>query len=317
MTEPDRGDHWGELVDELGVTPPAESEQQTLPAQPSPEPRPARKKKEPRPAPQGRQSSQDWSSLARSLGIDAPDEPVEIVPAETVHTIDLEADVPGESATEEVAFSEPAGDELTESEIVFGEEEVEPIVETAHETLGEDIFASGLFNETTAAPFEQDATADTGEESRKRRRKRRRRTRRPERSAEEVAHQEEPVELIEEALEESEGYMAEESVADTEAPKRSKSRRRRRSKKTDREPPGRPRVDVGHEADIDSATTADDDDDDDSEEDSDYVKEVHKGIPTWEEAVGLVIARNMESRSRHPNGGWQRGGRHRGRDRSS
>ncbi|MBA4017447.1 MAG: hypothetical protein C0483_09765 [Pirellula sp.] len=50
--------------------------------------------------------------------------------------------------------------------------------------------------------------------------------------------------------------------------------------------------------------------------------QIHKGIPTWDEAVGHVINANMESRARNPNpqgghrGGHRGGGRGRGgRDR--
>ena len=42
-------------------------------------------------------------------------------------------------------------------------------------------------------------------------------------------------------------------------------------------------------------------------------KSSHRGIPTWEEAVGLIVTANLESRSRKPNGGSSRGrGRSRG-----
>ena len=60
-------------------------------------------------------------------------------------------------------------------------------------------------------------------------------------------------------------------------------------------------------------------DDHDSGED---LHQIHKGIPTWDEAVGHVINANMESRARNPNpqgghrGGHRGGGRGRGgRDR--
>ena len=32
-----------------------------------------------------------------------------------------------------------------------------------------------------------------------------------------------------------------------------------------------------------------------------------RGIPTWEEAVGLVITKNLEARSKRPNGGPPKG----------
>ena len=39
----------------------------------------------------------------------------------------------------------------------------------------------------------------------------------------------------------------------------------------------------------------------------------HRNIPTWDEAVGMVIATNMEARAKNPNGGSRGRGRGRGR----
>ncbi|MBL9089846.1 MAG: hypothetical protein JNL96_01385 [Planctomycetaceae bacterium] len=56
---------------------------------------------------------------------------------------------------------------------------------------------------------------------------------------------------------------------------------------------------------------------DDHESDHDAVEDfhhAHKGIPTWDEAVGVLINANLESRARNPHtpGGHRGGGRHRG-----
>ena len=37
-----------------------------------------------------------------------------------------------------------------------------------------------------------------------------------------------------------------------------------------------------------------------------------RGIPTWEEAVGLIVNKNIETRAKRPNGGGQHGRGHRG-----
>ncbi|TVS13443.1 MAG: hypothetical protein EA424_21445, partial [Planctomycetaceae bacterium] len=67
----------------------------------------------------------------------------------------------------------------------------------------------------------------------------------------------------------------------------------------------------------DSADDPDDDHHDDVSEDDDddlsgaSVK--HRKIPTWDEAVALVISNNMESRARNPGNGNRGRGRGRGR----
>jgi len=33
----------------------------------------------------------------------------------------------------------------------------------------------------------------------------------------------------------------------------------------------------------------------------------HRAIPTWEEAVGLIVTTNLEARAKRPNGGSSRG----------
>lgn len=63
----------------------------------------------------------------------------------------------------------------------------------------------------------------------------------------------------------------------------------------------------------DNGAEVDDDGDDDGE-----LKHGHKGIPTWEEAIGLIVAGNLEARAKNPHSGGPprrrgRGGRGRGR----
>jgi len=43
-------------------------------------------------------------------------------------------------------------------------------------------------------------------------------------------------------------------------------------------------------------------------------KNSHRAIPAWEEAIGYIVAVNMETRAKNPKGGQPRG---RGRGRSS
>jgi ribonuclease E len=55
---------------------------------------------------------------------------------------------------------------------------------------------------------------------------------------------------------------------------------------------------------------------DDSDEDGDIDHHSHRGIPSWDDAIGFIIDANMESRSKSPKSGGPRG-RRGGRGRSS
>lgn len=339
-------DHWADLASLLGAEVPPEPEPAALPekseieavepaaepcgpdaASPVPEP-PRRKRDSAHPTPPSQQTASDWLRLAASLGIEVP-EPIEEIPPETVQTIDVEAPA-AEEPYEEVVFVESAddADEYVELEVVFNEDEsAEAFVEITEENLEDDAdgFASGLVLESTVGPFETGAPVEE-EDRPKKRRKRRRRGRRDRPTG--AALEEEPVELIEEALEETSEVMAEEleslgseeSEEESEAP--SRRRRRRRPKRK-----GRRGEDESAEGDVDmdydAAADVEDramehDEDQADDEDFEGDKPVHRGIPTWEEAVGLVVTRNLEVRSKNPGGGsWSRGSRGRGgRDRS-
>ncbi len=171
----------------------------------------------------------------------------------------------------------------------------------------------------------------------RRRRKRRRKTRRPgDRSLVSDEREEdderpdfleaEAVEIIEEEVEELTVEPEEEETAG-EAQKRSKRRRRRRSsrKKETRETDSLDRAEspVTGEAEEDDFEA--DEIEDDVDEDVVGVREgrrrekrLHRGIPSWKEAIDVIISANMESRSKRPDrGGRGRGGRNRGqRDRN-
>jgi hypothetical protein len=57
---------------------------------------------------------------------------------------------------------------------------------------------------------------------------------------------------------------------------------------------------------------------DDDDGDGNPGKLSHRAIPTWEQAIGLIVATNMESRAKNPGAGKPRGRGRRGpRDRSS
>lgn len=83
---------------------------------------------------------------------------------------------------------------------------------------------------------------------------------------------------------------------------------------------GAPRHDRDEIADDDLADVqADDDANGDGESDDAEMRPSHRAIPSWQEAVGMIVAGNMESRAKNPHAGSQRprgrGGRGRGRGR--
>jgi ribonuclease E len=195
--------------------------------------------------------------------------------------------------------------------------------------------------ETYAGAAEKLAEGAVAEEGRlaekrpgRRRRKRRRRVPAPI-ETEEITAAEEAVELAEEgeaAAEElievvpAEGETAAISARrpEEEAPGARPKRRRRRG--------GRKREDAAREGEREGETVqagaaavsreatpsveGEEMEDEEADEDREFLhhEAIHRGIPTWEEAVGLVIAANMEARAKRPGGpprprGGQRGGR--------
>ncbi|NLF06766.1 MAG: hypothetical protein GX594_02145 [Pirellulaceae bacterium] len=104
--------------------------------------------------------------------------------------------------------------------------------------------------------------------------------------------------------------------------RRSKRRRPRKSKKRKPDTASKSREIDGEEAIADEEdfdTVLDEDDDLDADRarqvaDGGSVRAGFRGIPTWDEAVGLLIEKNLENRSKRPDGGSQRG---RGRKRRS
>jgi ribonuclease E len=68
---------------------------------------------------------------------------------------------------------------------------------------------------------------------------------------------------------------------------------------------------------LEGGLDADDVDDAEEEDDEDARLKGHRGIPSWDDAIGFIVGANMEARAKNPTpgrGGRGRGGR--GRDRS-
>jgi ribonuclease E len=106
---------------------------------------------------------------------------------------------------------------------------------------------------------------------------------------------------------------------------RGKRRRRRRGRRRDAESGSEPteREEVRDEADtdldeeddlatpgtqeIDGEFEAEDDDEDEDQGDGNELRPSHRGIPSWEEAVGMIVSANMEARAKNPHAGGPRG----------
>jgi ribonuclease E len=133
---------------------------------------------------------------------------------------------------------------------------------------------------------EEETVPEEGEEAapgepRKRRRRRRRRTRRDEPSTEPGAgaDEDETEEQEEEAFADEEDELFGSGEEPEQAPRERRERRRR---------PAAPDVEAEH--------------DEDEEEGPEGERPAHRKIPTWDEAVGIVISINMEARAKSSGG---------------
>jgi hypothetical protein len=176
----------------------------------------------------------------------------------------------------------------------------------------------------------------------RKRRKRRRRTRKsdlvitPDEAAEEESEILTEPDAVDVFQEECAGALAEfePAPAEVEEPEaeekeatedRSKRRRRRRpgrAKSADQAETESPRQRAGARP-VEPKSADEDEESDDADEEPDDADEeslteesslVHRGIPTWQEAVGVIISANIEARGKRPSGppSRPRGGRGRG-----
>jgi ribonuclease E len=182
---------------------------------------------------------------------------------------------------------------------------------------------------------ERGEQTEEGEEQRPRRRRRRRRGRGRE-SARGGAGEErdsardeldEEQSLTRDAEDESEeGDEGEAAGDEGDRPPRRRRRRRRGGRARDDEEPTRSRADVNGESgraddeddedDAEGAHAAASDDEDDDGEDS--PRDSHKNIPTWSEAISVMVETNLQSRRNapsRPSGPRERGRGGRGRGR--
>jgi len=327
---------------EQAAAPEAEPVSESTPAPVSPPPR--------RPE-VPRRSPVDWEQLAAELGVASSPPPVTpepvsepvaasepvaeaSVPESDEPLVDLEAEeqarVRAEAwQSERVEVSAPVFLDAPEGE----EPEVAEIVEAA---------AAGEADAVEQAVVESGAQPERGERRRRRKKRRRRKSGESAVRSEEGASVEfrgeggesAPVDMgpAEQDLKE---VLSGEPVAASEPPaedaaegerRDGRKRRRRRRKKRSGEASAAgaealagesaSEVTAAHEAvaaahgEVAAELAAAREEDEDSSG-----RLSHRAIPTWDQAIGLMIARNMEARAKHPNGPSRRGGKGRRPDR--
>ncbi len=282
-----------------------------------------------------RRGGVDWANLARELGVEASEQAPEPIPA---------ADTASEAEELHVSISEtPVVVEDRGERRGRPSRPTEPAPRPAAGGFGAGILADVVPEE--AEPV--DAGRETGErvedeESQEERKgRRRRRRRKPRRPEEERAGDTTGVEEVKAA----EDAVSEESSESDEEEGRRRGRRRGGRKRGPREERSSKSDDFGsglvadhpgkNDTDdfdmlLDDEQEGDEDEEDFDDEDSDLSPEeranqkrqgkriAHRGIPSWEEAVGHIIDSNMESRSKRPepSGPRQHSNRRRGGDRN-
>lgn len=295
--------------------------------------------------PQASRTASDWTRLASGLGVELPAE-------EFASPGELETPaVPAEPSPEPVA--EKAPEQPSAEPEVVAEQWTESVIELMEESL--ESAEPGIQEPVVREPTEERRPGRR--RRRRRRSRRPAEGEIAGASAEGPGETREPVpgEAVfeleaaspEQYLEED-GFpgeaAAEQSPVEGESqPGRSKRRRRRRGgdRRRDRERPdregratakadsaaspegvasemsaGKPRI--ADEGNAEEAASAEPDDELGEEFDEDRTdKDGHRAIPSWQEAVGHMVDRNMEARARKPDSGSSRsrGGRGRGRGR--
>jgi hypothetical protein len=344
MTDEGKSDHWADLASLLGATPPPEEPAAEKPPEPAPppaaEPEPVEAPQASRTfvAPSGQRTAGDWGRLAESLGIAVPLEVPEPAPPEAQVVARTEAvEIP---PPEEVPTLPPA----VALESVDAELESVEVTDILPEGGG---MAADLFTsvDTETGVAETMARGDR-ERPGRRRRKRRRRGRRPDDSPAAAASESPDVELelpevgeeaedptaVQEAGDLSPGPVAESEEEGAERPRKRRRRRRRNGPRDERtaeplepadeppelladedpswtEPQESPAGEQEARAEEAGRAAEGEPSGEVSDLDDDVERAVHHGIPTWQEAVGIVIAANVESRAKNPGSPRNRGGR--------
>lgn len=310
------------LADELDET-------ETAPVAELPPPPPAVAKAVERP-----RRISDWDRLAEELGVPVSPRPSKPTPPAAKQVETVKTSLPCDVKPREVDQVEESDQVESESDSSAAAKEWEEEMVELTDPLFLDSAVSNPKSEddgeTSAENVEQSEESSEPKVKSGRRRRRRRRGRRlPESEPTETEVQEaeleaasDTVELIDNEPEATSSEVLEgetSSAAEgSESTERRRRRRRRRPRRKSEATPSdsSPTVDDDEESprlteNAESeggeeewgAADEDRDETEDSDEDEQSSKLSHRGIPTWEEAIQLVITNNVESRSKNPNSG--------------
>jgi hypothetical protein len=317
MTDPKRTDHWDLIASELGAEPASEQHEEN-PGPAAEQPAtvvPERPREQPVRRPKRPQA--DWDALAGTLGV-AP-EPAEVLaePAEETVTGQRRPEQPDQA---------PAADRPVE---VF--QQAEPVIELSAASpfqpldwLAEE---AAELSPAGVEPSVEPGVEPAEKKSTRRRRKRRRKPRDSD-AAKVAAQPAATLPTVEGPEDELEEPAQVQPQRDEDRPQQDRSKRRRRRPGARRKKTPSGQGAVAEEAELPAerppevrkepkqpparvAEPPDDLDELDSEDDDDRVsRPSHRAIPTWEEAIGLIVSANLESRAKNPGGssrGWGRG----------
>ena len=281
------------------------------------------------PRPEHQRPPSDWYALANQLGIEVepppPEEPPVVEPVVAQETAASETEViAAETKVDDAATpADTLREEGSESFIEFEQEEVFELEvsgfddvdfgddqSTFSQVVAMDEVAESLTEESDEEEDEETLEAQPAEPSRRRRRRGRRRGGADRQRGRQRGEEEDEGELEEELtgdMEESEVSEPDEQAEETDEATGTPSRRSRRRRKRGT------RRDTQKAQDQDENDQEERDEDDrDVEADEDIEAEQvgsrsgkstggrtkHHKIPTWEEAISLLVTSNMQSRSR-------------------
>ena len=348
MSDRETGSHWSSLGSELGATPSPESAQQAAPAKvdaeaSAPNVAPPRASSTPATTPEDQpalvssQSSidsgspSDWSALASELGVVQTKPPV-AQPAPAPAPIAAEATTsrsPVESAPAAPAAASSADSDWSALASDLGIEVETPPVEVASQSSAPAVPVSDASPVSTPV---DDADAENtktikdapdgatqvaksegagGDRPARRRRRGGRggsRRRAPNQDGEQQQDGAAATDTTRDVA------PAKDGESSGEPRRRRRRRRRTRGADQDRNADAGARESSSRDASADDLDT-DGEESGDGRETSETPQQKHRKIPSWEDAVGLVVNANLEARTKSP-GGEKKGGRGRGRGRS-
>lgn len=281
MTDQKNSNHWDLLASELGADPPRDGpEDEPMPVAEQPEvppetipPEPIPDEPPPTEARRSERPTSDWDALASDLGVVPQPAMDETVPEEIpVHEPTGGVEEPGD-VVQEPADSTERVTEATESKPSRRRRKrrrKSPQPDVADVDQPEAESADEVFATGSEEPADGEAPAAAAADDRSKRRRKRRTSSRKKKKEPESSE------------------AAEEIDSAADGPERGSKQRGQAATKA---------IDSAKQP-ANGGSPA---------EDSTIAQSSHRAIPTWEEAIGLIVSSNLEARSRKPGNGSSRG----------